>query len=118
MQQFTIQGKPLAAWGNMSQEPGGFGAWKTGYAPNPFGPIAVVVDKFDRVWVSSLNDRVQCFTPEGNYLFGIGGTGNEAGRFARPHGMAFDSHGHLYVCDAGNQRIQKLTVPSPQTDSP
>lgn len=113
VQQFSTEGKILAVWGNKTQEPGGFGALKLGYSPNPFGPIAVFVDRHDRVWVSSLNDRVQCFTPEGKYLFGIAGTGKEPGQLARPHGMAMDSKGYLYVCDAGNQRIQKFEVPSP-----
>jgi hypothetical protein len=65
------------------------------------------------VWVSSLNDRVQLFTAMGKYLFGIGGPGKEPGQFARPHGMALDSKGDLYVCDAGNQRIQKFAIPAP-----
>lgn len=113
VQQFSLEGKFLAAWGSSSQEPGGFGAFKTGYAPNPFGPIAVCVDPYDRIWVSSLNDRVQCFTAEGKYLFGIAGSGKGPGQHARPHGMAFDSKGNLYVCDAGNQRIQKFRIPAP-----
>src|SRR5262245_40090998 len=81
VQQFSLAGKSLSAWGNQSQDPGGFGAFKTGYAPNPFGPIAVTVDGHDRIWVSSLNDRVQCFTPEGKFLFGMGGSGKEPGQF-------------------------------------
>jgi DNA-binding beta-propeller fold protein YncE len=109
--QLSAEGQPLAAWGDKGTQPGGFGDLKTGYAKHGFGPIGVVVDRHDRVWVSSLNDRVQAFTPEGKYLFGIGGSGNEPGQFARPHGMAFDRAGNLYVCDAGNQRIQKFAVP-------
>ena len=113
VQQLTTEGKPLAAWGDKSDKPGGFGGLKTGYAKTSFGPIAVFVDRHDRVWVSSLNDRVQCFSPEGKFLFGIGGTGKEPGKFARPHGMAMDSKGFFYVADAGNQRIQKFEVPDP-----
>jgi hypothetical protein len=60
-----------------------------------------------------LNDRVQCFAADGKLLLGIGGTGKEPGQFARPHGMAMDSKGHLYVADAGNQRIQKFAIPDP-----
>jgi sugar lactone lactonase YvrE len=29
----------------------------------------------------------------------------------RPHGIAVDSRGVLYVADAGNQRIQKFRLP-------
>lgn len=110
VQQFTPDGKPLCAWGSKGDEPGGFGAFKTNYA-STFGPIGIMVDKRDRVWVSSLNDRVQCFTPEGKFLFGIGGKGSELGKLARPHGMAVDSKGHFYIADAGNERIQKFELP-------
>ncbi len=113
MQQFSAEGKPLAAWGDKGSQPGGFGGLKTGYAPNTLGPIAICVDRHDRVWVSSLNDRVQLFSAEGKYLLGIGGPGDGPGRFARPHCMALDSKGRLYVADSGNQRIQKFEVPEP-----
>ena len=42
-----------------ASQPGGFGALKTGFSKQTFGPIGVFVDGKDRVWVSSLNDRVQ-----------------------------------------------------------
>jgi len=106
-------GRPVAAWGDKSAAPGGFGGLETRFSPGSFGPIGVLADRRGRVWVSSLNDRVQCFSVAGKFLFGLGmeGTGKEPGRFARPHGLAFDSRGHLYVADAGNQRIQKFSIP-------
>jgi DNA-binding beta-propeller fold protein YncE len=110
VQQFSAEGKALLAWGDKGNQPGGFGGLRTGYAKHTFGPIAVMVDRHDRVWVSSLNDRVQCFSTAGKFLFGIGGTGQGPGQFARPHGMAMDSKGFLYVADAGNQRVQKFEV--------
>ena len=111
VQQFSLEGKFLAAWGDKGDQPGGFGALKTGYSKYPFGPIAVAIDKRDRVWVSSLNDRVQAFTTDGKFLFGISDSGDEPGQLTRPHGMAFDADGNLYIADAGNQRIQKFAVP-------
>lgn len=107
VQQFSPDGKPLAAWGNKSSDPGGFGSTKFSYSKYSFGPIAVFIDRHDRVLVSSLNDRVQFFTPEGKHLIGI------TTDLARPHGLAFDSKGYLYIADAGNQRIRKFAVPSP-----
>src|SRR5207249_2570938 len=103
---------PLLAWGDKGDQPGGFGAYQFSTLKQTLGPIGVAVDKSDRVWVSSLNDRVQAFTPEGKFLFGISTPGHEPGQLARPHGMAFDSRGHLYVADAGNQRVQKFEVPA------
>ena len=113
IQQFSAHGNPLFAWGDKGDQPGGFGAMDTGFSTQTFGPIGVAVDKHDRVWISSLNDRVQTFSAEGRFLFGMGGSGNGPGQFEQPHGMAFDSQGYLYVADSGNQRIQKFDVPVP-----
>lgn len=111
IQQLAPDGRPILAWGSKGSEPGGFGALPSGFSERTFGPVGVMVDRFDRVWVSSLNDRVQCFTSDGRFLFAAGGPGQEPGRWARPHGMAMDSKGYLYVADAGNERIQKFEVP-------
>jgi len=113
VQQFAPDGKVLAAWGDKGDQPGGFGAYRFGKLKNTFGPIGVAVDRRDRVWVSSLNDRVQCFTTLGRYLMGISGAGKGQGQFTHPHGMAFDSKNRLYVADAGNQRIQVFELPGP-----
>lgn len=113
VQQFSAEGKPLLAWGDKGDQPGGFGAMATGFSKQTFGPIGVFVDRHDRVWVSSLNDKVQAYTPEGKFLFSLGGSGSEPGRFEQPHGMAADSKGYFYVADAGNQRIQKFEFPKP-----
>lgn len=111
VQQFTADGMLLAKWGDKGDEPGGFGAYKFGNLPQTFGPIGVTVDPHDRVLVSSLNDRVQFYETSGKYLFGITSTGREGGNLLHPHGMAFDRKGHLYICDAGNQRIIKFEIP-------
>jgi sugar lactone lactonase YvrE len=111
VQQFSQNGKPLLAWGTKGDEPGGFGSYKFGVQSGSFGPIAAAVDQNDRVWVSSLNDRVQAFSTEGKYLFGITTSGPELGCLQKPHGMAFDSRGDLYVADAHNQRIQRFRIP-------
>lgn len=113
VQQLSPEGKPLAAWGDKGDEPGGFGALDTGFSKGTFGPVGVFVDRDDRVWVTSLNDRVQGFTTDGKFLFSLGPSGHAPGQFSRPHGMAMDSKGFLYVADAGNQRIQKFEVPGP-----
>ncbi|MCA9015947.1 MAG: hypothetical protein KDA77_11500 [Planctomycetaceae bacterium] len=113
VQQLTAEGKPLLTWGDKGMQPGGFGEYHFGSLKNTFGPIGIAVDQHDRIWVSSLNDRVQAFTPEGTYLFGISQSGVKPGQLDTPHGMAFDRHGYLYVADAGNQRIQKFEVPPP-----
>lgn len=114
VQQFTVDGVFLSKWGEKGNEPGGFGDYQFGTLPHTFGPIGIVVDRYDRILISSLNDRVQYFDTLGKYLLGIRGTGLENGNFLHPHGMAFDRQGNLYVCDAGNQRIVKFEVPAPK----
>jgi sugar lactone lactonase YvrE len=109
VQLFTAEGAPLAVWGDKGDQPGGFGAYSL-FRGSSFGPIAILVDRHGRVLVSSLNNRVQFFTPDGRYLFGLGGGGSKPGEFSRPHGMALDSRGHLYVADSGNHRIQKFVL--------
>ncbi len=42
VQQFSPEGKPLLAWGDKGQQPGGFGALQSGNAKNTFGPIAIL----------------------------------------------------------------------------
>jgi sugar lactone lactonase YvrE len=111
VQQFTIDGKFLLKWGDKTDEPGGFGAYEFGNLPHTFGPIGVAVDKHDRMFVSSLNDRVQCFDTAGKFQFAITTTGQENGQLLHPHGMAFDKEGCLYIADAGNQRIVKFRLP-------
>lgn len=114
VQQFSPDGKPLFAWGTKGDEPGEFGSYSFANGKMTFGPIAVAVDRYDRVLVSSLNDRVQYFAPDGKFLFGISGSGDAPGELLHPHGLAFDSRGHLYIADAGNQRIQKFEIPAPE----
>jgi tripartite motif-containing protein 71 len=112
VQKFTPEGKVLGFWGSESAEPGGFGPPPLGKdgKPTTGGPIALCVDRQDRVWVSATNSRVQQFTNAGKYLRGMGGKGPEPGQFYLPHGMALDSQGCLYVVDTMNFRIQKFAA--------
>jgi DNA-binding beta-propeller fold protein YncE len=101
-------GQAQAAWIGAGSDAGCFGGRPKDRA-NPFeGPIAIAIDAQGRAWVSSTNNRVQCFTADGKFVTGIGDEGNEPGKFIIPHGLVFDSKGFLYVVDASNQRIQKF----------
>lgn len=109
IQQFSADGQPLLAWGDKKKEPGAFGEHQM---PNlgSVGPIGVFADAKDRIWVTSLNHRLQGFTPDGKLLYRLDGIGPDD-PFSHPHGMAADSKGFLYLADSGNQRIVKLEVP-------
>lgn len=111
VQRLTVVGKPVAHWGNKTDEPGGFGAYQFSTLTESFGPVGIAVDRHDRVFVSSLNNRVQVFDRHGKFLFGIHETGQPGGELLHPHGMAFDAANCLYIADAGNQRIVKFRLP-------
>jgi YD repeat-containing protein len=80
-------------------------------------PSGIAVDSAGNIWVGDAgNDRVQEFTSEGVFVrkVGFGGTGE--GQFATSgpapeDGMwlAFDSSGHLWVTDSGNNRVQEFS---------
>lgn len=113
IQKFTPEGKFLLAWGDNEVKPGSFGGAFSGFKDRKAtlqGPIAICIDKHDRVWVSAVCGRIQQFTTDGEYLRGFGSAGSEPGEFYAPHGLAFDSAGNLYVVDAFNHRIQKFAV--------
>jgi DNA-binding beta-propeller fold protein YncE len=63
------------------------------------------------------NDRIQLFGLERgeagevlrvSFAKSSGRRGHEHGTFDAPEGLTFDREGNLYVCDAGNRRIQML----------
>lgn len=110
IQKLTADGKPLLHWGSNSTGTGGFGGRETAERNKLPGPIGIVIDPEGRVWVSSTNNRVQAFTPNGKYLGGLTETGGGPGQLLLPHGMAFDSKGCFYVVDSSNQRVQKFSL--------
>ncbi len=56
--------------------------------------------------VATLNNRVEKFNSNGEYIsqFGTQGSGN--GQFYNPLSIALDSSNNIYVVDAGNDRVQ------------
>ena len=73
-------------------------------------PWGVAVDDDGDVYISDWrNDRVQKFTPDGEFIFEFGRTGTGRGEFVRPAGIAVDHDFDIYVCDWGNNRIQLFT---------
>lgn len=51
-------------------------------------------------------DRIQKFSPDGEFLLEWGGHGMEPGQFVLPQSLAVDENDHLWVADACNHRIQ------------
>ncbi|HEY5053445.1 MAG TPA: hypothetical protein VII45_08560, partial [Solirubrobacterales bacterium] len=72
------------------------------------------------IWLSEFgNNRIQVFTPAGEYLYGFGSKGTGAGQFEGPRGTAFYG-GRVYAVDGGesslkNPRIEKWAMPTSQS---
>jgi sugar lactone lactonase YvrE len=99
------------------------GSGAAGSADGPAGsatfnaPIGIAVDATGNVFVAdSLGQLIRKITPDGvvSTFAGSGnrGSGDAQGRdasFNNPLGISFDSAGNLYVADAYNGRIRKVT---------
>ena len=80
-----------------------------GQGPGQFGLVSdAVQDRQGNYYVGEFGeyDRIQKFTPDGQFLLQWGGHGSEPGQFMRPQGLAIDEAGHIWVADACNHRIQ------------
>ncbi|MEM9413551.1 MAG: hypothetical protein AAGA30_20755, partial [Planctomycetota bacterium] len=78
------------------------GAGEFGYVTD------VVQDSKGNYYVSEYGDydRIQKFSPDGEFLLQWGGRGSENGEFLRPQGLAVDELDRVWVADASNHRIQ------------
>lgn len=76
--------------------------------PGDFGaPQGVAVDKDGNVYVTdTLNNRVEIFDADGNFISLFGKHGDGPGYFARPKGIAVDGDGHIWVADEMEDRLQ------------
>lgn len=84
-----------------------------------YGPNYVAVDAAGNVFVTDAgNHTVRKITPQGVVstlagVPGVEGSNDGAGpvaRFSSPWGIAVDATGNVYVADAGNQTIRKITA--------
>ena len=70
-------------------------------------PTNVAVDKEGNAYVTdTLNNRVEIFDADGNFISEFGKGGDGPGRFARPKGITLDCDGHIWVADEVQSRVQ------------
>jgi len=63
-------------------------------------PHDVAFDPNGRIFVADNgNDRIQVFSPEGDYILTLGQTGNEPGELSGPVKLAFGGRNILHVLD-------------------
>jgi DNA-binding beta-propeller fold protein YncE len=71
-------------------------------------PFAAAVDKEGNLYVTDmLNNRIEVFDAEGNFVRTWGKIGDAPGEFGRPKGIAVDSDGHVWVAD---QALDRITI--------
>jgi DNA-binding beta-propeller fold protein YncE len=70
-------------------------------------PTNVAVDEDGNLYVSdTLNNRIEIFDADGNFIRTFGKAGDGPDHFARPKGIAIDADGHIWVADSVQDRIQ------------
>ncbi len=80
-----------------------------GREPGEFGFVTDAVDdSLGNRYVAEYGDfdRIQKFSPSGEFLLQWGTHGAEPGQFRRPQNLAVDKQDHIWVADACNHRIQ------------
>jgi sugar lactone lactonase YvrE len=76
--------------------------------PGDFGaPQGAAVDGDGNLYVTdTMNNRVEIFDADGNFISEFGKHGDGPGYFARPKGIAVDGDGHIWVADEMQDRLQ------------
>jgi len=73
-------------------------------------PGGVAVDQEGNLYVAdTLNNRIEIFDADGNFISTFGKAGDGPGYFARPKGVAIDGDGHVWVADGMQDRVSVYT---------
>ena len=102
IQRFDPAGQFIDSWGGSGREPGQF-----------VRPQSLILSPDGKtLWIAdACNHRIQVYDVSGPAkLIDIWGEeGSEPGKLYYPYGIVLDAEGMVYVCEYGNQRIQRMT---------
>jgi len=80
-----------------------------GQLPGQFGQVTdAVQDSRGNFYVAEKGgyNRIQKFSPDGEFILQWGGNGSQPGKLALPQSMAVDDNDNIWVADSCNHRIQ------------
>ncbi len=83
-----------------------------GHSPGEFAFVTdAVCDDDGSYYIGEYgdSDRIQKFSPNGQWITQWGGTGRDPGKFVRPQSLVIRNK-ILFVCDAANHRIQLFDI--------
>ena len=109
MQEFSSTGEYIRQFDNEPGAGNGQSSEPWGIATNP---------ATGNLYVSEFaNNRVQEFSPEGNFITTFGAAGSGPGQFSHPEGLAISSSGTIYIADSANNRVQEWAPGEPPTST-
>ncbi len=75
----------------------------------------VATDKDGFIYtVEYATNRVQKWTPDGQFITSWGSAGRAPGQLFNPWGLTVGPDGAVYIADTGNHRVQKIHLPQTQ----
>ena len=73
-------------------------------------PADIAIDSEDYIFVASTT-IVSIFDKTGSFVRAFGGQGSEPGQFSHISGLHISTHGHFYVSESYNNRVQIIESP-------